>query len=265
MDKTKIDWCDMSWNPITGCRHGCEYCYARRIAERFGGGAPPAISEIVKDNGGVVELSAPVMRKRSDGQMAKAPYPHGFTPTFHRYRLNEAAKKNRPRNIFVGSTADIFGRWVPTRWIAEVLDACAAGPQHNYLFLTKNPARYMELDQIALLPRESNFWYGSTVTTEDSAYFYSNNHKTFLSIEPLLGRLGPLYKNIDGVDWVIIGAMTGPGSEKHKPERLWVEEIVETCRRCGVPVFMKSNLAGVWGDDLIQEFPKELGREAGDA
>ena len=38
MDKTKIDWCDMSWNPITGCMHGCEYCYARRVATRFNGG-----------------------------------------------------------------------------------------------------------------------------------------------------------------------------------------------------------------------------------
>ena len=35
--KTKIDWCDSTWNPVTGCLHGCEYCYARRIAERFGG------------------------------------------------------------------------------------------------------------------------------------------------------------------------------------------------------------------------------------
>ena len=31
MDKTKIDWADASWNPVTGCMHGCEYCYARMI------------------------------------------------------------------------------------------------------------------------------------------------------------------------------------------------------------------------------------------
>lgn len=35
--KTKIDWCDSTWNPVTGCLHGCAYCYARKIAERFGG------------------------------------------------------------------------------------------------------------------------------------------------------------------------------------------------------------------------------------
>lgn len=38
MNKTKIDWATMSWNPVTGCRHGCPYCYARRTAHRFDAG-----------------------------------------------------------------------------------------------------------------------------------------------------------------------------------------------------------------------------------
>ena len=47
MNETKIEWCDMSWNPITGCLHGCNYCYARRMAKRFSRGTgegvnPPA-------------------------------------------------------------------------------------------------------------------------------------------------------------------------------------------------------------------------------
>lgn len=36
MNNTKIDWATRSWNPVTGCLHGCPYCYARKIAERFG-------------------------------------------------------------------------------------------------------------------------------------------------------------------------------------------------------------------------------------
>jgi len=35
MNKTKIDWCDMTWNPVTGCLNSCPYCYARKIAKRF--------------------------------------------------------------------------------------------------------------------------------------------------------------------------------------------------------------------------------------
>lgn len=259
MDKTKIDWCDMSWNPITGCKHGCEYCYARRMAERFGGYDLPD-GKTTDNPLPRAELHQPLTITRANGQTVNSPYPFGFEPTLHRYRLGEPAKKTRPRNVFVGSTADVFGKWIPTRWIADVLDACEAAPQHNYLFLTKNPARYMELDHLALLPRESNFWYGSTVTTEESAYFHSDKHKTFLSIEPLLGRLGPFRQQLDGVDWVIIGAMTGSGAEKHRPPREWVEEIVDICRRSSVPVFMKDNLAKVWGDNLLREYPEEMRR-----
>ena len=39
MDNTKIDWADSTWNPVTGCFHGCKYCYAKRIARRFGDSA----------------------------------------------------------------------------------------------------------------------------------------------------------------------------------------------------------------------------------
>ena len=52
--------------------------------------------------------------------------------------------------------------------------------------------------------------------------------------------------------------MTGPGSQEHQPERAWVEEIVEACRLANIPVFMKQNLASIWDDDIIQEWPAEL-------
>ncbi len=37
MNKTKIEWCDYTWNPVTGCLNGCEYCYAKKIVQRFQG------------------------------------------------------------------------------------------------------------------------------------------------------------------------------------------------------------------------------------
>ena len=35
MRNTKIEWCDMTWNPISGCYGDCPYCYARQMANRF--------------------------------------------------------------------------------------------------------------------------------------------------------------------------------------------------------------------------------------
>ena len=37
MNRSGIEWCDHTWNPITGCLHGCPYCYARKMSVRFSG------------------------------------------------------------------------------------------------------------------------------------------------------------------------------------------------------------------------------------
>ena len=34
-DSDSIEWARSSWNPVTGCRHDCNYCYARDIANDF--------------------------------------------------------------------------------------------------------------------------------------------------------------------------------------------------------------------------------------
>ena len=35
MNKTKIEWTDYTWNPVTGCKRNCWYCYGKRIRRRF--------------------------------------------------------------------------------------------------------------------------------------------------------------------------------------------------------------------------------------
>lgn len=247
MNKTKIDWCDSTWNPITGCLHGCEYCYARGIAERFGGKQKYA---------NIFEEDEPVIG--ADGKVLA--YPHSFSPTLLRYRLNDYASK-KGRNIFVCSMADLFGDWVPDSWIEEVFKACEKAPQHNYLFLTKNPQRYVELALREKLPAKENMWYGSTITEPDMESFFSEYHKTFWSIEPILTpfrRMEESKKQLP--DWIIIGAETGRRKDKVIPEREWIEDILEDCRQRNIPLFMKSSLADIWGEPLIQEFPKELKR-----
>lgn len=175
-NKTKIDWCDATFNPVTGCLHGCEYCYARKIAERFGGGwrhqSEPADKswrhwrqsndDLSRDLLGDWAYHAnrqnhvlneqcysypccpiPEYTKENDPCRKKAPYPYYFDPTFHRYKLGEPQRWKKPRTIFVCSMADLFGDWVPDEWIKAVFDACEKAPWHRYIFLTKNPSRLM--------------------------------------------------------------------------------------------------------------------------
>lgn len=241
MEKTRIDWCDSTWNPVTGCLHGCEYCYAREYTKRFGKNYPDQSDYAFRNKG------LHMVDTRFD-----TPYPFGFEPTFHVYRLNDYIGK-KGRNIFVCSMADLFGEWVPDEWIEEVFKACDKAPQHNYLFLTKNPTRYDYLHRKGILRKRENMWYGYSLTTDKDYYWQCSQYNIFASIEPLLEPVA-----VPPCNWVIIGAETGRRKDKVIPKREWIEEIVKKCYETCTPIFMKSSLSDIWGEPLIQEFQKNL-------
>lgn len=246
MNRTKIDWCDYTWNPAVGCwgpggtredPRWCPYCYAKRIAERFKGGSA---------------------------------YPLGFEPTCHlSKRINEPVMLKKPSWIFVGSMTDMLGPWswrVPWngaempgyRILQAVIDVVKKCPQHTFVFLTKHPER------VGLVRWPSNAIVGTTVTSAADAerirelvkgsHFSTATPKArcMVSFEPLMGDIGGA--ELSGIDWVIIGAQTGPGAKPPKPE--WVQAIIDQAREARIPVFLKDNLH--WPDG-IRELP-EVGR-----
>lgn len=181
--KTKIDWCDATWNPVIGCLHGCEYCYARRIAERFGGVTPSEYGKTqVLDSPGLTTAGKPT------------PYPFGFLPTFHRYKLGELLKWKKPRTItiFVCSMADLFGDWVPDEWIQQVFKACDVALQHRYLFLTKNPGRYRQIadlmpdwEDMYIDHSRAEMLFGATATDDAMMQKAYESDAEWVSIEPI--------------------------------------------------------------------------------
>ena len=253
MEKTRIDWCDSTWNPVTGCYHGCEYCYARGIANRFGSFETIDGTNIKALNTGST-LNCIEVKTRVGN-----PYPVKFTPTLHRYRLNEYEQKEG-RNIFVCSMADLFGSWVPDSWIEEVFAACEKAPQHHYLFLTKNPGRYVELinNTDFFVRTQRNMWFGYSYTGKNSRQWWNPDYNIFASVEPIMEPVeSPHCK------WLIVGAETGNRKDKVIPEKSWIESLLEECRKYDIPMFMKASLAEIWGEQLIQEFPEGLRRTHG--
>lgn len=282
--KTKISWCDSTWNPVTGCLHGCEYCYAYNIAYRFGSVSTERNSEngydcdLYEGTGENHVLDKPALREWKNGKVTKAPYPFCFDPTFHRYKLDEPQHWKKPRNIFVCSMADLFGDWVPDEWIKAVFDACEKAPWHRYIFLTKNPSRLMlmaaakdveegmkyrpeDMEKIkghTPLPKHDNWWFGSTLDNKDARRFQGWGYHSFVSIEPLTEFMDVGLGSFGSDKWVIIGAETGNRKDKVIPKREWVDNIVEAASITGMKVFMKESLRDLMGDDFRQEFPWEV-------
>lgn len=277
--KTKIDWADATWNPVTGCLHGCDYCYARRITERFGSKQMPIFVDYpVLDEPVRCADTYAYMRDAGISAGVIQPYPFDFTPTFHRYKLDEPQHWKKPRNIFVCSMADLFGEWVPDGWIQEVIAVCDAAPQHRYLFLTKNPSRYKELDGIVHWPSfeetdiEKSRPYmmlGASATNDAQMKSAYDSDADWVSIEPIHEPLLPeWFVSSIGLDdgpsiefrrweWVVIGAETGNRKDKIIPKKEWIQEIADICLQEGTPVFMKESLRDLMGDDFRQEFPWE--------
>lgn len=292
MNKTRIEWCDSTWNPVTGCLHGCEYCYARKIANRFG-----KVDPLIADEFKNVEKVQCFVKPDN-------PYPYLFKPTFHRYRLDEPSKKMKGQNIFVCSMADLFGEWVLDEWIKEIFEACEKAPQHNYLFLTKNPKRYGQINGWNHIYdwsfAKKNWWFGLTVTNTDNLNLLKSlpygSTNTFVSFEPLqnnidlsyyLPNANTKYKcsycghltnhysahcqhcNKEGgycgsfrknpINWVIIGAETGNRKGKVIPKKEWIDNIVKQCKIHDIPVLMKESLVPIIGEEnMLREFPKGL-------
>lgn len=287
----KIEYLDMTWAPVTGCLHPCKdtYCYARKITHRFSGADIDHLDDgsWERTDEGLYVISEPLTRYIPQcGKRIKAPYPFGFAPTFHRYRLDEPQKVKKPSIIGVVYMGDLFGDWVPDEWIMQVIEACRKAPQHTYVFLTKNPKRYRQVDIYRGLSGIKSF-IGTTITSAKDVDnyialpwgtdFYGNMPRNFISIEPLLGEIDlsrrlmtlgwmPTFDNPDNrngeqpseptneyINWVIIGQQTGPGAVPPKDE--WVQSIIDQCRAAGAPVFVKNPL---WQKYQIQEYPEGL-------
>lgn len=106
-----------------------------------------------------------------------------------------------------------------------------------------------------------NLWLGISVTNQrdaDERLPHLNGligWHTWISLEPLMAPV-----DIQGapIEWIVVGAETGNRAGRVTPARGWIEDIGQQCRRRGVPIFEKENLAGILGRPLIQQYPKEF-------
>ena len=239
MGKSKIEWTDSVWNPITGCSHagspGCDNCYAKRMAQRLKGryGYP-------KDN--------------------------PFKVTFHPDRLDQPLKWKKPRQIFVVSMGDLFHEDVEWNWQYKIFEIMLINQDHTYLILTKRPERMKKvlLDIWFHLGRNypeskpdfplRNIWLGVTCENQEQAdkripiLLQIPAAIRFVSIEPMLSKINlRLYDYATScgrhsvkryfINQVICGTESGPRRRHAKIE--WIRNLRDQCMDANVPFFLK--------------------------
>lgn len=262
-DKTGIEWCDATWNPVTGCAkvsQGCKHCYAETVADRFW----------------------PTQYKTENGQ------PRKFTDVWtHPDRLDQPLRWTRPRRIFVNSMSDLFHEDVPTDFITEVFAVMALAPRHTFQVLTKRPERMLEwMRPVGQVYRADfvrsrmarildttgpkmppyvwplpNVWMGVSVEDQKTAdervplLLQASAAIKFVSYEPALGPVNFIPKSPPayrawlepgrGIDWVIAGGESGPGARAPHPS--WFTSVRDQCAKTGVAYLFKQ--WGEWAPD----------------
>ena len=203
MNKTGIEWCDWTWNPIAGCSpasEGCNHCYAAAISRRF---------------------------NRSWGK-----------PVFHPERLDQPARVKKPGRVFVCSMSDLFHESVTREWKQAVFTVACNTPRHTFMFLTKRPERVMDW-WIGDVP---NIWLGVTAENQARAderipiLLGIPAAVRFVSVEPMLGPVD-LTPWLPRLDWVIAGPETGPAARTCDPA--WIDHLAAHCTAANVPFFDK--------------------------
>jgi len=219
MNRTKIEWADYTWNPLTGCSRRCVYCYAWRMAKRLRG---------------------------RFGYSKDDP----FKVSFHPERLHEPSQLKKPSKIFVCSMGELFDFKSKYGWIGLVFAVIKRNPQHIFIILTKRP------DVLHQFSFPENVWLGVSVDRTqliDSINILAETDAKvkFVSFEPLLERITPA---LQGINWIIIGSQTGP--RPFQPKAEWVDLLIKEARKQDCAVFLKNNLDY---PEKIQEFPKFFG------
>lgn len=287
MGKSKISWCDYTWNSIAGCTKvsaGCAHCWAERVAFRLKRRGQRDYQSVVDDEG----------------------HWTGHVVCLE-HRLEQPLHWRKPRRIFVASMSDLFHPLVPFDFIAQVFDIMASprAEQHTFMLLTKRPdragqfynwlrARFeaggfwsgdtalgLALEERWPLP---NVWLGVSVENENNLWRVEELLRMpaavrWASYEPALGPvdfsryLGEAEPDMStfprhnwdywrrslpwkGLAWLIIGAESGPGRRPF--EEQWAWDVLDQCRKAGIPCFLKQDSGPGPGVPLLDREGREV-------
>jgi len=187
MNRTGIEWCDWTWNPIVGCSPesaGCTNCYAAAISKRFH--LPWGSAHFIPE------------------------------------RLDQPAKVRKLGRVFVCSMSDLGHETVKPQWREAVYAAMRSAPWHTYIVLTKRPGEWMgglpaKVWMGVTIETEMSHWRLELLNTVSVPLC-----TRFVSVEPMLGPVS-FSSHVFRPDWVIAGPETGPRARRC--EDAWIDAL----------------------------------------
>lgn len=240
---SKIEWTDVTWNPVTGCdkvSQGCKNCYAEVMHKRLMGMFP---KKYMKPFLGNIQL--------------------------HPKELEKPARWRKPRMVFVNSMSDLFHKDVPFPFIQHVFAVMATYTDHTYQIVTKRADRMLEFfhhmqgvmdrvfdGKVGKIQPLANVWLGVSCEDQKTAeeriplLLQCPAAIHFVSCEPLLG---PIDHVTPSIKWVICGGESGHHARPMHPD--WVRSLRDQCAAAGVPFFFKQ-----WGEWNPDDFDTTIAR-----
>lgn len=257
MGRSKIEYCDNTWNPITGCLHQneCQKCRGRTFARTLCGDTRwnKSRTGLYRKEGEVYILDQEFYR--AEGKKVLMPF--GYEPTVFRFRMDHIRYITGCK-LYVGSAAEMFGPWIEDKWLEQIFQTVSEYPQHVYMFLTNYPARYVELLQKGIMDGDAeNLWYGmyswggNAEFPEDlpeAAHTYLYVHVNDLPVR-LTGRQP---------EWIIL--------DRHRCDKVLFPDIkariqafVEDGEKQGIKLFMTKHIRSLAREeDIRMEFPESM-------
>jgi len=194
-------------------------------------------------------------------------YGYRINPRFAPHEMNTVLKTTKI--LFVGSTADMFGSWVPDDWIEKVLEHCNMYPEVTYLFQSKNPERFFDwVDKFPLntilgttIETNCNFKLSKAPSVHDRCIALSSldRFRRMVSIEPIMDfELEPFVKMIGFInpEYVSIGANTNSDARFEEPTAMQVRNLIKKLAEF-TAVKAKSNLERICPAELIKDYVKK--------
>ena len=238
---SKIEWTQITWNPLQGCTRaseGCDHCYAAKFVATRAADMYPGLAV-----------------KKGDS--------YAFTGTILLLpeRLGDPLLSRTPTRYFVNSMSDLFHKNVPEDFISAVFDVMEKAPWHTFQVLTKRPERmaaftkkrYRDSDPLP------HIWLGTSTENQecfDKRIEHLRQVKAavrWLSCEPLLGSIK--LSSTDDIDWVVVGGESKGGRQM---EKMWAASLRDQCKKADIPFFFKQ-----WGDFNEEGAPQKEKKDGG--